>query len=39
VAYNGETDRKALARDLEGAIRGNTVAALRGKPPIPVPAG
>ena len=39
VAYNGETDRKALARDLEGAIRGNTVAALRGKPPIPAPAG
>lgn len=32
VAYNGETDRKALARDLESAIRGMTVAALRGKP-------
>src|ERR1700741_1779036 len=32
VAYNGETDRKALARDLESAIRHHTIAALRGKP-------
>ena len=32
VAYNGDTDRKTLARDLEGAIRDQTVAALRGKP-------
>jgi 1-acyl-sn-glycerol-3-phosphate acyltransferase len=32
VPYNGETDRKALARDLESTIRGATVAALRGKP-------
>lgn len=32
VAYNGETDRKALARDLEGSIRRHTIAALRGKP-------
>ena len=39
VAYNGETDRKVLARDLEGAIRAHTIAALRGKPPVPAPAG
>jgi 1-acyl-sn-glycerol-3-phosphate acyltransferase len=39
VAYTAETDRKALARDLESAIRGHTVAALRGKPPIPASAG
>lgn len=32
VRYNAETDRKALARDLEAAIRGFTVAALRGNP-------
>lgn len=32
VAYNGETDRKLLARDLETTIRGFTIAALRGKP-------
>ncbi|HKS64086.1 MAG TPA: lysophospholipid acyltransferase family protein [Xanthobacteraceae bacterium] len=39
VAYSGETDRKALARDLEGAIRRHTVAALRGKPPVRPAAG
>ena len=39
VAYNGETDRKALARDLEGAIRRHTVTALRGKWPVPAAAG
>ncbi len=33
VAYNGGTDRKLLARDLEETIRGFTIAALRGKPP------
>ena len=32
VAYSGETDRKALARALESAIRRHTIAALRGKP-------
>jgi 1-acyl-sn-glycerol-3-phosphate acyltransferase len=32
IAYNGEADRKALARDLERAIRRFTIAALRGKP-------
>jgi 1-acyl-sn-glycerol-3-phosphate acyltransferase len=39
VAYNGETDRKTLARDLEGAIRRHTVTALRGKPPVRAAAG
>ena len=39
VAYTGETDRKALARDLEGAIRDHTVAALRGKSRSPALAG
>ena len=32
IAYNGETDRKALARTLETTIRRFTIAALRGKP-------
>jgi 1-acyl-sn-glycerol-3-phosphate acyltransferase len=32
IPYNGDTDRKVLARDLEGAIRHATVTALRGKP-------
>jgi len=32
IAYNGKTDRKVLARDLESAIRRFTIAALRGKP-------
>ena len=32
VAYSGETDRKALARALEGAFRSYTIAALRGMP-------
>lgn len=31
VAYNAETDRKALAKDLEVAVRRLTVAALRGR--------
>jgi lyso-ornithine lipid O-acyltransferase len=31
IAYDGATDRKALARELEGAVRGHTVAALRGR--------
>jgi 1-acyl-sn-glycerol-3-phosphate acyltransferase len=34
IAYNGETDRKLLAKDLETTVRTATVAALRGKPPI-----
>jgi len=34
IAYNGESDRKVLAKDLESAIRASTVAALRGKPPV-----
>jgi 1-acyl-sn-glycerol-3-phosphate acyltransferase len=34
IAYNGETDRKVLARELETSVRSLTVAALRG----PVPA-
>jgi len=32
IAYNGGTDRKLLARDLETTIRRFTIAALRGKP-------
>jgi len=32
VAYNGETDRKALARTLESSVRELTVGALRGRP-------
>jgi lyso-ornithine lipid O-acyltransferase len=31
IPYNGDTDRKALARDLESTIRRFTIAALRGK--------
>ena len=34
IAYNGETDRKVLAKDLESAVRTFTVTALRGKPPV-----
>jgi 1-acyl-sn-glycerol-3-phosphate acyltransferase len=30
IAYDGEIDRKVLARQLESAIRSNTIAALRG---------
>jgi len=32
IAYDGATDRKALARQLESAVRNATVAALRGDP-------
>jgi 1-acyl-sn-glycerol-3-phosphate acyltransferase len=32
IAYDGATDRKALARQLESAVRNSTVAALRGDP-------
>ena len=32
IAYDGATDRKALARQLESAVRNSTVAALRGNP-------
>ncbi len=32
IAYDGATDRKALARQLESAVRNATVAALRGSP-------
>jgi 1-acyl-sn-glycerol-3-phosphate acyltransferase len=31
VPYNGATDRKAITRDLETAIRARTVALLRGQ--------
>jgi 1-acyl-sn-glycerol-3-phosphate acyltransferase len=34
IAYNGETDRKLLTRELESAVRSLTVTALRG--PLPV---
>jgi lyso-ornithine lipid O-acyltransferase len=34
IAYNGETDRKVLAKNLESSIRTFTVTALRGKPPV-----
>ena len=33
VPYNGDTDRKVLAKNLESAIRRHTVAALRDRPP------
>jgi hypothetical protein len=41
IAYSEASDRKAVARQLEGAVRRHTVAALRGKPtdPRPEPAG
>jgi 1-acyl-sn-glycerol-3-phosphate acyltransferase len=32
IAYDGATDRKALARQLESAVRNSTIAALRGDP-------
>jgi 1-acyl-sn-glycerol-3-phosphate acyltransferase len=32
IAYNAETDRKTLARQLETSIRRATIAALRGRP-------
>jgi 1-acyl-sn-glycerol-3-phosphate acyltransferase len=32
IAYDGATDRKALARQLESAVRASTIAALRSKP-------
>jgi 1-acyl-sn-glycerol-3-phosphate acyltransferase len=32
IAYDGATDRKALAKRLESAVRAGTVAALRGNP-------
>jgi 1-acyl-sn-glycerol-3-phosphate acyltransferase len=35
IAYNGETDRKALAKSLESSVRSLTVAALRGRVPEP----
>ena len=35
VAYNGATDRKALAKSLESSVRSLTVAALRGRPAEP----
>jgi 1-acyl-sn-glycerol-3-phosphate acyltransferase len=38
VAYNAETDRKALARNLETAIRRFTIAALRGQSAANAPA-
>jgi hypothetical protein len=31
IPYDGATDRKALARQLESAVRATTLAALRGK--------
>jgi 1-acyl-sn-glycerol-3-phosphate acyltransferase len=37
VAYNGSTDRKALAKSLESSVRSLTVAALRGRPAEPRP--
>jgi 1-acyl-sn-glycerol-3-phosphate acyltransferase len=39
VAYSGETDRKALAKQLESSVRDLTVAALRGRAAEPGPAG
>jgi 1-acyl-sn-glycerol-3-phosphate acyltransferase len=33
VPYNGATDRKAITRDLEGAVRAGTRAALHGRVP------
>ena len=38
IAYNGEADRKALAKDLEASVRRLTVAALRGGAGAPKPA-
>ena len=32
IAYDGAIDRKALAQQLESAVRNSTVAALRGNP-------
>ena len=32
IAYDGATDRKVLARQLESAVRNSTIAALRSKP-------
>ena len=32
IAYDGATDRKALAKQLESAVRAGTIAALRGNP-------
>src|ERR1041385_7751759 len=32
IAYDGATDRKVLARQLESAVRNSTIAALREKP-------
>ncbi len=38
VAADGEADRKAMAKSLEGAVRGLTTAALLGRPqPAPAP--
>ena len=34
IAYNAETDRKVLARELETSVRSLTVAALRGDMPL-----
>lgn len=38
IAYNAETDRKALARTLESSVRRLTIAALRGRVAEPRPA-
>ena len=32
IAYDGATDRKSLAKQLESAVRAGTIAALRGNP-------
>jgi len=37
VAADGSTDRKALAKSLEGAVRTITAANLRGRPQLPLP--
>ena len=39
IAYDGATDRKALARLLESSVRRGTVAALRGNSPAAAEAG
>jgi 1-acyl-sn-glycerol-3-phosphate acyltransferase len=39
IAYDGETDRKILARSLETSIRDLTIAALRGEPAANQPVG
>src|SRR5204862_8007401 len=39
IAYDGATDRKALAKQLESSVRRHTVAALRGNAPATAAAG